>query len=254
MRGACQSVSFLAHRRWFSFARLLLQQEPHCLEAIRKAVSWRRLFRFPARLRHQAGEADATDLSIKQDAMANPSPITNSPEPVVATPTHTPSTAKPTPTAKPTVTPKKEGDTQGAPVPTDTATQNPSGTSAPVAVPTTTSNTATSWSSWLTSLPGGVSAPAYSIESKSQYRDVTWRYDGYIDVYRYQNADGSWTPWSTAPAPEGYIDSQSMPSILHTAVYGDWVDGENVAFEPDTSSPNDCYGVETRTVYRYKHN
>ena len=204
--------------------------------------------------RDQAGEADATDLSIKQDAMANPSPITNSPEPVVATPTHTPSTAKPTPTAKPTVPPKKEGDTQGAPVPTDTATPNPSGTSAPVAVPTTTSNTATSWSSWLTSLPGGVSAPTYSIDSKSQYRDVTWRYDGYIDVYRYQNADGSWTPWSTAPAPEGYIDSQSMPSILHTAVYGDWVDGEKAAYKPDTSSPNDCYGVETRTVYRYKHN
>ena len=218
--------------------------------------------------RDQAGEADATDLSIKHEVLANASPVTNSPAPVVATPTQTPSTAKPTPTAKPTVPPKKEGDTQGPTAPAATTVPQPNTTSAPTAAPTNssatsaptptpvaTSSASTSWSSWVSSLPGGVSAPAYSIESKSQYRDVTWRFDGYTDTYyRYQNADGSWTPWGAA-APAEYIASESAPCTPHyTAVYGSWEDGEKAAYRPFLGNPTDYYGVEARIVYRYKHN
>ena len=225
------------------------------------------LSRFSAaeQTRDKENGAAATDLPIKQDVSAITSPVTGTPVPVVATPTQTPATAKPTPTAKPTVTPKKEGDTQGA---TATAVPKPNTTSAPTAAPTktsttsvptatpvATSSTSTSWSSWLTSLPGGVSAPTYSIESKSQYCDVTWRFDGYTDTYyRYQNADGSWTFWGAA-APAEYIASESAPCTPHyTAVYGDWVDGEKAAYRPFLGNPTDYYGVETRTVYRYKHN
>jgi serine/threonine protein kinase len=215
------------------------------------------LSRFSAteQTREKENGAAATSLPIKQDVSAITSPVTSAPVPVVATPTQAPATAKPTPAAKPTATPKKEGDTQGAPAPATTATPKSPTTSAPTATPTATPGAATSWSGWMTNLPGDVSSPTYSIESKSQYCDVTWRFDGYVDTYyRYQNVDGSWTSWGAA-APEVYIASESAPCTPHyTAVYGTWVDGEKASYKPFFGSPTDYYGVETRTVYRYKHN
>jgi hypothetical protein len=79
-----------------------------------------------------------------------------------------------------------------------TATPKATAEVTPVPVPTSTTGAATGWSTWVTSLPGGVSAPAYTVESKNQYRDVSYFY---LEKTQYRTLIDTvdrqyWTDWS----------------------------------------------------------
>ena len=150
-------------------------------------------------------------------------------------------------TPKPTATAAPKPTATTASVPTVTATPKPTATAA--------TGAPTGWSSWVESLPGGISSPTYSIESKAQYRDITLRLDFFVNEYRYQFADGSWTDWTEGPAPEGTINSDYRTRGAWTTIpNGDWVDGSKSAYSPNLIAPQDYQGVQSRTVYRYKHN
>ena len=165
---------------------------------------------------------------------------------VTATPkqaaTQAPATAVPTtnPTASPTAAP--------------TPTKTPKPTATPTPKPTVTPNTATSWSDWVTKLPGGVSSPTYSIESKNQYRTVYYTYTGLTTIYKYDYGDGTSSNWTMDSSLCGTYPYTTQETGLFSASYGSWIDGDAVAYRPEYDGPHDLEGVETRTVYRYKHN
>lgn len=157
------------------------------------------------------------------------------PAPGKATPTVTPS---PTPTVKPTNTPKRDVGSDPASVPKVTATDVP----------------ATSWSDWEIELPAGVSSPEYSVESKSQYRIVNYIFDRLETDYRYYFDDGTVSDWTTDSSLCGTYRYDTCPHSYWHITEESWQDGNKAAYEPDRAEYRDYQGVETRTVYRYKHN
>lgn len=169
-------------------------------------------------------------------AAATPAPEKTTP---TAEPTVTPS---PTPTAKPTNTPKRDVGSDPTSAPKVTATP------APTAVP------ATSWSGWVEKLPGGVSAPAYSIENKSQYRIVNYFFDRLETEYRYYFDDGTVSEWTTDSSLCGTYRYDTRPCTYWNINYESWQDGSQTAYEPNLTEHRDYQGIETRTVYRYKLN
>ena len=181
-----------------------------------------------------------------------------------------PDKATPTlePTATPTSVPKKEASSEptSAPkvtaTPKQAATQVPS-TTTPTAKPTATptvkptatptSSTATAWSDWVTKLPGGVSSPTYSIESKNQYRTVTYTYYKDDTMYKYDLGDGRYL-YSSDASLCGTYPYDTIVTRRFSPTYYSWIDGDAVAYTPSLGDLDYYEGVETRTVYRYKHN
>lgn len=165
-------------------------------------------------------------------------------------------TPKPTATAapKPTATTAPKPTATAVPKPTATTASEPTVTATPKPTAAAATGAPTGWSSWVTSLPGGVSSPAYSIESKSQYRIVTYTLASYTTETRYQYEDGTWSDWFVGDLPSGVIYCEQRHAGSWTQSCGEWIDGEKAAVSPMKMFPINYEGVETRTVYRYKHN
>ncbi|MEN6595893.1 MAG: protein kinase [Clostridiaceae bacterium] len=177
----------------------------------------------------------------------------------------TPAQEDVTPTQEPTVTPvggsAREESNEPTTTPKVTSTPKLTSTVAPTSTPKTPSSpgTATDWSNWSTNLPGGISAPAYTIESKNQYREVNYYYTEGVQYRALIETESgqSWTDWTfdfSIVYGYGVIESESREAPQYITDAGSWVDGTKSASRPSFSEPIDYVGVETRTVYRYKHN
>lgn len=199
-----------------------------------------------AERKHTSDGDSGIDVVLKSDSQqASPTATSAAatPTPERATPTVEPTvTPSPTPTTKPTNTPKKDAGSDPTSAPKVTATP------APTAVP------ATSWSGWVSNLPAGVSAPAYSIESKSQYRIEYITFKGEVTFYKYDYGDGTFSNWTTDSSLCGTYAYTTDQGNSYSSTYGEWIDGENTAYDPVLWAQHDYQGVEVRTVYRYKLN
>jgi serine/threonine protein kinase len=182
----------------------------------------------------------------------------------------TPAPEKATPTAEPTATPtsipEKEGSSEPTSAPKVTATPKQAATQAPVtatptakptatptAKPTATSGTAPAWSDWVAKLPSGVSSPTYSIDSKNQYRTVTYSYYKDDILYKYDEGDGTYI-YSTEADLCGTYPYETIVTRRFMPSYNIWMDGNATAYTPALGDLDYYEGVETRTVYRYKLN
>lgn len=208
-----------------------------------------------AERKHTSDGDSGTNVVLKSDSQQT------SPTATSAAATPAPEKATPTvePTATPTNVPEKEGSSEPTSAPKATATPKATAEVTPVPVPTSTTGAATGWSTWVTSLPGGVSAPTYTVESKNQYRDVSYFY---LEKTQYRTLIDTvdrqyWTDWSDDSSvlyANNVVGWESRSVGSYITQYGSWVDGVKAAYTPSLSEPKDYQGVETRTVYRYKHN
>jgi len=190
----------------------------------------------------------------------------------------TPAPGKTTSTIEPTATPtnvpsKEEGSMQtSAPSVTATpkqaaATQAPA-TAVPTAIPTEAAtakpavspSTATAWSSWTEIPPYYATPPAYTVESKDQYRDVNYNYYEYTQ-YRYlieTDSGQRWTDWvnnnTAAVFASNVISTESRIVIYYDESYGSWTDGTKTAYTPSLTEAKNYQGIQVRVLYRYKHN
>ena len=199
-----------------------------------------------AERKHTSDGDSGIDVVLKSDSQqASPTATSAAatPTPERATPTVEPTvTPSPTPTAKPTNTPKKDAGSDPTSAPKVTATP------APTAVP------ATSWSGWVDKLPAGVSSPAYSIESKPQYRIVNYIFDRLETDYRYYYDDGTVSDWTNDSSLCGTYRYDTFPHSYWHITRDTWQDGSETAYEPDRNEYRNYQGIEVRTVYRYKLN
>lgn len=215
-----------------------------------------------AERKHGSDGDGGTDVVLKSDSQ-QASPTADS---AAATPAQEGATPTPEPTATPTNVPEKEGSSEPTSAPKVTATPKQAATQAPTTAtptakptatptvkPSATSGTATAWSDWVTKLPGGVSSPTYSIESKNQYRAVTYTYYQDDTLYKYDKGDGTYI-YSTEADLCGTYPYETIVTRRFRPGYNIWIDGDAVAYTPTLGDLDYYEGVETRTVYRYKHN